>query len=75
MRNTTPRFSTYNVQHAHTGEVVSTHPTRREANAAKNAAADHALRVRGGKPIDLPPSMWLLRAAEKVAQFAKGTTR
>lgn len=40
-----PRFKTYGVYDAHSGELVSKHETRREAVAAK--ALDHHLRVRG----------------------------
>lgn len=47
--NVAPRYKTYTVVNAHTGEVVSVHPTRDEANAAKSAANDHALRVHGGE--------------------------
>lgn len=50
MLNSEPRYVSYVVVDAHTGAVHSIHPTRRAAKSAKDAARDHALRVRGGKP-------------------------
>jgi len=51
MFQTQPKYRTYVLQNAHTGEIVAAFPTRREALAAKDTAGDHALRVRGGKAI------------------------
>lgn len=55
MFQTQPKYATYIVQHAHTGEIHSVHRTRRAAKAAKNAANDHALRVRGGSSVEKLP--------------------
>lgn len=49
MKQFQPRYETYEVVNAHTGKVVSSHPTRAAAESAKSATDDHALRVRGGK--------------------------
>lgn len=65
MRSDTPRFESYEVVNAHTGEVHSSHTTRRKAQSAKDAAGDHALRVRGGEPRRL--SLW-----ERVAAIITG---
>lgn len=57
MFQTQPKYATYMVQNAHTGEIHSIHPTRRQAIAAKAAANDHALRVRGHKSAETS-SLW-----------------
>lgn len=43
-----PRFETYELVDAHSGRVVSTHPSRR---AAESHITSHAHRVRGGRPV------------------------
>ena len=48
MQHSAPQFATYVLVDTHTGKVVSTHKSRAEARSAKDAAGDHALRVRGG---------------------------
>lgn len=57
MFQTQPKYKTYVVQNAHTGAIHSIHDSRRKANAAKNAANDHALRVRGHQSAETSP-LW-----------------
>lgn len=68
MKNTRPRFKSYVVVNAHTGHVHSTHDTRALAKSAKDAAKNHALRVRGGEPSGL--SVW-----ERIASILSGQRR